>query len=73
MPNAAELIFEHFKGTSAEIDKIYKFVITDTPYLFKKNILKFLERKTHSQILSVTNRKTNAQSYPDGCVVTFSK
>ena len=72
MSDAAELIFRHFKGQSAEVDKIHQFVITDTPYLFKKEILKFLEKKSSPQILAVSNRKTKTLSYPDGCVVKFS-
>ncbi|KAF6246234.1 hypothetical protein C6990_10150 [Nitrosopumilus sp. b3] len=73
MPDAAELIFKHFRGQSIEIDKIHRFVITDTPYMFKKKILTCLEKKIPSQILRVTNRKTKTLSYPDRCVVTFSK
>lgn len=73
MSDAANLIFTHFRGKSIEIDKIHQFVITNTPYLFKKKILKFLERKNPSQIISVTRRKTKILSYPDECVVQFAE
>ena len=73
MVDAAKLIFEHFRGQLVHINEIHKFVITDTQYLFKKEILKKLEEKTPPQILSVTNRKIKKMSYPKNCVVKFSE
>jgi len=73
MPDAAKLIFNHFRGQSVGIDEIHRFVVTDTVYPFKKKILKFLEKDNPPQILHVTKRKTKALSYPDECMVTFSR
>ncbi len=72
MPDAAQLIFKEFKGQSVTVNEIQKFIITDTPYLFKKEILKFLEKIANPKIISVSKRKNKTLSYPDGCTITFS-
>lgn len=73
MPKVAKLIFQHFRNESVKLIDIHKFVITNTPYLFKKEILKFLERKDHPQIQSVSHRKTKQLTYRDDCTITFSE
>ena len=73
MSDAAELIFRRFRGQSVNINEIHKFVITDTRYLFKKEILKLLEQKPFSRIQSVSNRKIKTLSYPAGSVIQFSQ
>lgn len=65
----AELVLKHFAGKTVSVEKIHEFVITDTPHLSEKRLLKFLESKKPPQI-HVTDRK-RILSYPDGCVVEF--
>ena len=72
MPDAAQLIFKQFKGQSVTVDEVQKFIIIDTPYLFKKEILKFLEKIDIPKITFVSKRKKKALSYPDECTITFS-
>ena len=72
MPDAANRIFKEFHKRTVTVEEIQKFVITDTPYLFKKEILKVLETEKIPKILSVTKRKTKALSYPDGCTIQFA-
>lgn len=72
MPQIAQKIFQRFKGQTVNVEAIHKFVITDTDNIFKKEILKYLEKQNPSLILNVTKRKTKALSYPDGCHIQFA-
>lgn len=71
MSDAAELIFEKFRGKTMAVEEIHEFIITDTRYIFKKNILQTLERKNPERILSVRGRKRR-MTYPDGCYIEFA-
>ena len=72
MPIAADRIFSKFKGQTVKIDEIYQFVIAETPYIFRKGILKCLEEMTPSKILNVSGRKKKF-TYPDQCSIEFSQ
>lgn len=72
MPEAAELIYQKFHGKTVLENDVHQFVITDTNHVYKKEILKHLEKQTPPKILSVTKRKNRSLSYPDGCSIQFA-
>lgn len=67
--DAARAVHEKFAGRKTLITAVRKFVLTETPYLFRKSILKRLEQE--GKIAEVTGRKRNF-TYPDLCFITFS-
>jgi len=75
LPNAAEKVFDKFRGRTVEIDSIKEFVITDTRYRFRKSILRYLEREKPPKIIGVTGVKGTRKklTYPDECRVTFAR
>lgn len=73
MPDAANRIFEKFRGQSVTVETTHEFIITDTPYIFKKKILEYLEKPTPSKIVKVIGRKTKGFHYPDKCTIQFSQ
>ncbi len=72
MPEVKNMIFQKFKGQSVQLETIIEYVITDTPYLFKKKILTLLETDNPKKIVNVTNRKRKSLDYPERCTITFS-
>lgn len=72
MPEAAEQIFQKFRGKKILENLVHQYVITETNHIYKKEILKKLETQQPPKILSVTNRKNKSLSYPDGCVIEFA-
>jgi len=66
---AADAVFNRFKGQSVPVEEVYEYVITETPYLFRRDILKKLEEQ--GKISDVKNRKRR-MTYPNGCVILFS-
>jgi len=72
IPKAAEMVYDRFRGKSVAEDVVHQFVITDTPFIYRKSILEHLEKASPSKILKVTERKRK-YSYPEGCVITFCK
>ena len=71
IPEVAELVYQKFKGKIVSENDVHKFVITDTNHIYKKDILKYLEKQSPTKILNVTNRKNKSLSYPDGCLIQF--
>lgn len=71
IPEATNAVYERFKGKRATIDEIKEYVIIETPYLFRKRILRYLESLRPKRILNVIGRK-KALTYPNGCTVFFS-
>ena len=69
---AANEIFNKFKGMTITVETVHQFVVIDTPYRFRKDILKILEKKSPSQIIRVPKRKRRF-TYPDDCEITFSQ
>ena len=69
IPKAAKAVHEKFTGQKTLITAVRKFVLKETPFLFRKSILKRLEKE--GKITEVTGRKRNF-TYPDLCFITFS-
>lgn len=70
---AADAVYARFRGKTASHDEIYEFVVSETPFPFKKSlILKSLEKSFPPKIVSVSNRQ-RMYSYPPGCLITFKK
>lgn len=68
---AANLVFKKFAGERSGINEIKKFIVTETPYLFRKKlILKKLEDE--GKITEVIGRRRRG-TFPDGCVIKFSE
>ncbi|HDQ05936.1 MAG TPA: three-Cys-motif partner protein TcmP [Candidatus Bathyarchaeota archaeon] len=72
IPKAAEMVYNHFKTKTVEESTVCNYVITDTPYRYPKQILKYLEKECYPpKILKVEGRK-RLFCYPEGCKITFS-
>ena len=71
LPVAGDIVFNHFKGKKASINEIEKYVITDTPYIFRKSILRNIEMRNPPGIVNVEGRKRK-YTHPDGCIIQFS-
>jgi three-Cys-motif partner protein len=72
LTQAATLMYNKFRGKTVPMHKIREYIIGETPWRFRKEILKQLEKASPSKIANVTNRK-KASSFPDNCEVTFTK
>jgi len=73
VPIAAKMVHDKFKGETVKESEVHQFVITDTHFIYRKSILKYLETDCHPpKISSVTGRKTRRLSYPKGCLITLS-
>ena len=72
VPRAAEMVYSGFRGKTISESEVHQFVITETPFIYRKSILKHLERDSPPKIIEVTGRK-RMLSYPEGCNITFSK
>lgn len=71
VPKAAEMVYNKFRGKTVSGKDVRQFVITETPFVYKRPILEHLERVDPPKI-SVTNRERRF-CYPDTCVITFYK
>jgi len=63
--DAAKMVFEAFRGKTVSIKKIKEYIIVETPYLFKKEILKRLEQQ--GKIVNVFGRERK-MTFPSGCM-----
>ena len=70
IPRAAEMVYNRFRGMTVAESEVHQFVITSTPFIYRKPILQHLERTAPPKIIKVTNRKKRF-SYPKGCFITF--
>ena len=68
LQEAADRIFKKFKSKTVSVEEIHKFVITETPFIFRKGALKLLEDT--SKIIDVEGRMKRF-SYPKRCKITF--
>jgi len=73
VPKAADMIYKRFAGKTINESEIQQFVITETPFLYRKSILKCLEKTVPPKIISVTPPRERAFTYPEGCRITFRK
>ena len=66
---AGTLLFNKFKGTTVQSEKIRKFVLIDTAFVYRSGILKQLEDE--GKITNVQNRPRKG-TYPSESLVTFA-
>lgn len=72
VPMAAEMVHDKFRGKTVEESNVHQFVITDTPYVYRKSILRYMESECHPpKVCGVRGRKRRL-CYPEGCSITFS-
>lgn len=72
IPRAAKMVYDFFKEKTVEESAVGDYVITGTPYRYKKQILKYLEKECDPpKILNVEGREKKF-CYPKGCKITFS-
>ena len=70
VPKAADMVFNEFKSQTRTINDIEQFVVINTPYIFRKSILKHLEKMASPKITEVVSRKRK-YTYPNGCSIHF--
>lgn len=68
---AAQMVFSKFRGTSVGVETIEEYVLAETPFVFRRSILAYLEGSQPSKVLGV-NPRSRARTYPSGSRVTFS-
>lgn len=71
IPVAADKIYGKFKGLTIDVANIEEFVIAETDYIFKKGILRYIEKTKPEYISRVINR-TRKGTFPDRCLITFT-
>ena len=71
VPAAAQKILNKFKGTTISVKNIEEFIIADTEFIFKKSILKYIEKKMPKKILRVSHQKRKG-TFLDHCEITFA-
>ena len=68
---ASKMVYNNFRGKTVEVSNVWLYVITETPYINHKQILRHLEGNIDPpKICGVVGRKRNL-CYPDGCLITF--
>jgi len=70
LQQAAHVVFNEFKGQAKTVEEVHKFVVTETPYIFRKSILKHLEKMEIPKIVDVSGRRRRF-TYPKGCYIRF--
>jgi three-Cys-motif partner protein len=70
IPDAAKMVYDRFRGKSVSENEIHEFVITSTPFIYRKSILRHLEKERPPKIVRVAGRQKKF-SYPEGCIITF--
>ena len=69
--DASASIFKRFQGKQVPLGVIRDFVLAETPFRFKRPILKHMEN--NDKITSVSDRNNKALTYADNCVIEFTK
>ena len=69
--NAAKVVYQRFRGQTIREEAIHRFVVVDTPFIYRKSVLQSLEKSNPPKIINVSCRK-RTYSYPEGCAITFS-
>jgi three-Cys-motif partner protein len=70
VPNAAKAIFMKFRGKIVADEKIFEFVIAETPFMKRKAPLYQLEKE--SKIINVKRPEGSKRGFPEGSVITFA-
>ncbi|MFQ5871407.1 MAG: three-Cys-motif partner protein TcmP [Candidatus Geothermarchaeales archaeon] len=65
---AARVIHAKFREKLVSVSEVERFVVVETPFLFRKKILKRLEED--GKIADVIGRKRR-RTFPDGCLIQF--
>lgn len=60
-------LLKNFNGKMVDLDQIKEYTLVNTPYVFRKEILSYLEKQTKIEVYN-RNRKN---TYPDGCKIKF--
>jgi hypothetical protein len=69
--DAAERVYMEFQGQTVSVEIIEKYVVIDTPYVFRKSILIFMEKNNPERIVDVHGRNRRG-SFPPGSIIEFS-
>jgi len=72
VPKAAQMVYNKFRGQTVNEEEIHQFVIVETPFIYRKAILRHLETEHPLGIRSVTGRRRKL-SYPEGCLIAFRR
>jgi three-Cys-motif partner protein len=73
VPNAANAVYQRFRGKTVSDVEIYQFIIAETPFPKRKAILQYLENSSPPKIIKVSRPQKSTRGFPDGCSITFSK
>jgi len=71
IPAVADKIYDKFKGLTVNVKDVEEYVIAETAYIFKKGILRYIEKNKPRYILRVNNRNRKG-TFPDRCSITFT-
>jgi len=71
IPAAANKIYKQFTGMTVDVKDIEIFIIAETEYIFKKEILKYIEKKRPEYIREILNRRKKG-TFPNGCKIIFT-
>src|SRR5207245_11369976 len=66
---AAKAVHAKFAGREVPIEEVRTFLLLETPFRFRKGILKRLEEE--GKIIDVSLRQ-KAGTFPDGCSIQFA-
>lgn len=74
IPRAAKEVCEKFKGTVVKVSDIEEFVIAETNYIFKKAILRHIEKYNPEKIKDVTvpGKTRRKSSFLDESIIHFN-
>ena len=70
--SASKLVYEHFKGKTVSENEVSNYVIMETPYRYRKEILKYLEKEWDPPKITEVENRTRKFSFPEGCIISFS-
>ncbi len=66
---ASKVVYAKFAHQTVSIQYVWRFVVLDTPFPFRKGVLRRLEDE--GKVLDVRSRK-KAGTFPDGCTIRFA-
>ena len=64
---AANWLYNKFKGKTVSMKDLKKCIIVESPWLFRKGIFNVLEREGKIEVIG----RKKLGSYPDGCSIRF--
>lgn len=73
VPNAANEIYQKFRGKTVSDSDVYEFIIAETPFPKRKAPLVYLEKSAPPKIICVKRPQGSIRGFPDGSIITFSK